>query len=81
MIKSALRFAKFSGLPKSVLTDGQLTLMFTRLSVITSRNVCTTQVCGKEVRMQNKKVKIGQKSKYGLTEGEIMPETINISQQ
>jgi len=82
MIKSALGLAKFSGLWKSVLVDSRLISSFARLNVITSRNICTTQLCDKEVRSQNEKFKVGQNSKYGLImEGETMPETIYISQQ
>ncbi|XP_077258001.1 mitochondrial ribosomal protein S11 [Temnothorax americanus] len=81
MIKSALGLAKFLGLRESALIDGRLTSAFARLSVITSRNVCTTQLCSKEIRSQNEKFKVGQSSKYGLVEGETMPETTNVSQQ
>lgn len=79
MIKSALGLAKFSGL--RALVDGRLTSALARLSVITSRSVCTTRPCGKEIRMRTDKVKVGQSSKYGLLEGETMPETINVNQQ
>ncbi|TGZ44753.1 uncharacterized protein Mrps11 [Temnothorax longispinosus] len=81
MIKSALGLMKFLGLRESALVDGRLSSAFARLSVITSRNVCTTQLCSKEIRTQNEKFKVGQSSKYGLVEGETMPETTNVSQQ
>ncbi|XP_071573732.1 small ribosomal subunit protein uS11 [Temnothorax nylanderi] len=81
MIKSALGLTKFLGLRESALVDGRLTSAYARLSVITSRNVCTTQLCSKEIRTQNEKFKVGQSSKYGLVEGETMPETTNVSQQ
>jgi len=81
MIKSALGLAKFFGLRESMLVDGRLISSFARLSVITSRNICTTQLCDKEIRSQNEKLKVGQNSKYGLMEGETMPETSYISQQ
>ncbi|XP_011703279.1 PREDICTED: 30S ribosomal protein S11, chloroplastic [Wasmannia auropunctata] len=83
MIKSALRLAKFPGLRERVLVDGRLIPAwdFARLSVITSRNICTTQLCGKEIRTLNEKLQVGQTSKYGLVEGETMPETTNVSQQ
>lgn len=81
MIKSAWRLAKFFGLRKSTLVDGRRmpTSAFTNLCAITSRNVCTTQVCGKEIRVQNEKMKVGN-LKYGLVEGETIPETANINQ-
>ncbi|XP_024871195.1 30S ribosomal protein S11, chloroplastic [Temnothorax curvispinosus] len=81
MIKSALGLTKFLGLRESALVDGRLSSAFARLSVITSRNVCTTQLYSKEIRTQNEKFKVGQSSKYGLVEGETMPETTNVSQQ
>ncbi|XP_011871143.1 PREDICTED: 30S ribosomal protein S11, chloroplastic [Vollenhovia emeryi] len=82
MIKSALRgLAKFPVVRESVLADGRLAPAFARLSAITSRNVCTTQFYGKEIRMKNEKVKVGDKAKYGLVVGEATPETTNINQQ
>jgi len=84
MIKSALRLKKSVGLRESVLAGGRFNVLvsaFERLSVITSRNVCTTQLCSKEIRTQNEKVKVGTSSRYGLVEGETTPETTDISQQ
>ncbi|XP_012537392.2 uncharacterized protein LOC105837301 [Monomorium pharaonis] len=80
MIKSALGLAKFLGLRESVLADGRLISAFVRLSAITSRKICTTSLCDKEIRTGNEKVKVGT-SKYGLVEGETMPESTDISQQ
>lgn len=80
MIKSALRLAKFPGARESALVDGRLTSAFARLSVITSRNIYATQLCSKEIRSSNEKVRIESK-KYGLVDGEVMPETTNVSQQ
>ncbi|KAL6266685.1 hypothetical protein P5V15_003524 [Pogonomyrmex californicus] len=80
MIKSILKLTRFPGLRESVLADGRLASAFSHLSAITSRNICTSQLCSKEIRMQNEKVRVGN-SKYGLLEGETMPETTNLSQQ
>lgn len=80
MIKSVLKLAKFPGLQKSVLIDDRVTAAFARLSIITSRNIYTTHLCSKEIRVKNEKVKVGN-SKYGLVEGEAMLETTNINQQ
>ncbi|XP_011639662.1 uncharacterized protein LOC105428812 [Pogonomyrmex barbatus] len=80
MIKSILKLTRFPGLRESVLADGHLASAFSRLNAITSRNICTSHLCSKEIRMQNEKVRVGN-SKYGLLEGETMPETTNISQQ
>ncbi|XP_039307972.1 30S ribosomal protein S11 [Solenopsis invicta] len=81
MIKSALGLSKFFVLRETALADGRSISALVRLSAITSRNICTTPLCSKEIRMRNEKVKVGHSSKYGLTEGETMPETTNISQQ
>ncbi|CAL1688385.1 unnamed protein product [Lasius platythorax] len=80
MLKSALRMTKFPVLTGSVSTDGRLTSLFAYLN-ITSRNICTTSLCSKEIRLQNEKVKVGKGSKYGLVEGETTMETLNINQQ
>lgn len=81
MIKSALGLARFSGLRESALVNGRLTSALARLNVITSKNVCTTRWCGKEIRTQTEKVKVGVSSKYGLVDGETTPETVNINEQ
>ncbi|XP_012055682.1 PREDICTED: 30S ribosomal protein S11, chloroplastic [Atta cephalotes] len=80
MIKSVLRLAQFSRLQENVLIDHRVTSAFARLSIITSRNIYTTHLCSKEIRSKNEKIVVGN-SKYGLIEGETMPETININQQ
>ncbi|GAB1866548.1 30S ribosomal protein S11, chloroplastic [Camponotus japonicus] len=81
MFKSVLRITKFPVLKGSVSADGRLTSLFTNLNVITSRNICTTISCCKEIRLQNEKVKVGRGSKYGLIEGETTVEALNINQQ
>ncbi|KYN01578.1 30S ribosomal protein S11, chloroplastic [Cyphomyrmex costatus] len=75
-----LRLTKFPRLQKSVLIDDQVTSAFARLSIITSRNIYTTHLCSKEIRLKNEKVKVGN-SKYGLVEGETIPEMANLDQQ
>ncbi|KYN08899.1 PREDICTED: 30S ribosomal protein S11, chloroplastic [Trachymyrmex cornetzi] len=80
MIKSVLRLAKFPGLQESVLIDHRVTSAFSRLSIITSRNIYTTHLCSKEIRSKNEKIKVGN-LKYGLVEGETMPETTNVNQR
>ncbi|XP_070164923.1 small ribosomal subunit protein uS11 [Polyergus mexicanus] len=81
MIKSALRMTKFPVLTGSVSADGRLTSLLAHLNIITSRNICTTTLCSKEIRSQNEKVKVGKGSKYGLIEGETTIETLNVNQQ
>lgn len=80
MIKSALRMTKFPILKGSVSADGRLNSLFAYLN-ITSKNICTTSLCSKEIRVENEKVKVGRNSKYGLVEGETTMETLNINQQ
>lgn len=81
MFKSVLRMMKFPLLKGSVSADGRVTSLF-NLSAITSKNICTTALCSKEIRLENnEKVKVGRSSKYGLVEGEIAVETLNINQQ
>ncbi|KYN33248.1 30S ribosomal protein S11, chloroplastic [Trachymyrmex septentrionalis] len=81
MIKSVLRLAKFPGLQENVLIDHRVTSAFARLTInITSRNIYTTHLCCKDIRTKHDKVKVGG-LKYGLVEGETMPETTNINQQ
>lgn len=81
MFKSVLRITKFPILKGSVSADSSLTSLFVDLNVITSRNICTTISCSKEIRLQNEKVKVGKGSKYGFMEGETTVETSNIDQQ
>lgn len=80
MIKYALRMTKFPTLKGSASADGRLTSLFAHLN-ITSKNICTTSLCSKEIRLDNEKVKVGRNSKYGLIEGETTMETLNIHQQ
>lgn len=81
MIKSVLRITKFPVLTGSVSADGRLTSLLAHLNIITSRNICTTTLRTKEIRLQNEKVKVGRGSKYGLVEGETTIETLNVNQQ
>lgn len=69
MIKSALRLIKFPRSTDNALTEG--TAAYARLVAITSRNVCTTSPCNKEIRISNEKVRVSRGSKYDtLMEGE-----------
>ncbi|KAL0103516.1 hypothetical protein PUN28_017645 [Cardiocondyla obscurior] len=81
MIKSVLGLARFSGLRDSALAEARSTAALTRLCGITSRNIYTTQLCGKEIRSRNEKVKVGRITKYGLAEGEATPETMNLGEK
>lgn len=79
MFKSVLRMTKFPILKGSgVSADSSLIPLRANLSGVTSRNICTTISCSKEIRLQNEKVKVGKGLKYGLMEGEITIETTNI---
>jgi len=48
---------------------------FARLGDVTSRNICASSRCNKEIRMKNEKVKVGNKEKYDALDSEIMPDT------
>ncbi|XP_029156570.1 uncharacterized protein LOC114929258 [Nylanderia fulva] len=80
MIQSALRMTKLPILKGSASADGRLTLLFANLN-ITSKNICTTSLSRKVIRIDNEKVKVGSNSKYGLVDGETTMETMNINQQ
>ncbi|XP_072752099.1 small ribosomal subunit protein uS11 [Anoplolepis gracilipes] len=81
MIGSALRMTKFPAPTRSVSADGRLPSLFAYLNIITSRNIGTTILCSKEIRLRNEKVKVGEGSKYQLVEGETTIDTLNINQQ
>lgn len=81
MIRNALRLTRFPLLTENALRIVDDAAMYGRLSVLTSRYIYTTAPCGKEIRMHNEKTRVGRGSKYGLLEGETMPETTNINQQ
>ncbi|XP_032685769.1 30S ribosomal protein S11 isoform X1 [Odontomachus brunneus] len=79
MIKSALRLINYPLLSESVLANGVAT--YIRLNVITSRSICTTLLCNKEIRTKDEKSRVGKSSKYGLIAGETTPELMDINQQ
>lgn len=78
MIKSVLRFVKFPALTGCVMTNSAS--LSVPLNTLTSRNIYTTSLCNKEIRLRNEKVLVG-KHKYGLIEGEDMIDTLNVQQQ
>jgi hypothetical protein len=45
---------------------------FARLGDVTSRNICASSRCNKDIRMRNEKVKVGSKGKYDVLDGETM---------
>lgn len=81
MIKSILRLIKFPASTECVLADSASLSL--RLNTITLRNICTTSLCNKEIRMRSEKVKVGKNKYDGISvEGEdtLMLDT-NIHQQ
>lgn len=79
MFKSALRLIKYPLLPESMLATGAV--ICNRLNLITSRSICTSSLCNKEIRTQSDKTRVGKSSKYGFLEGESTPELTNFNQQ
>ncbi|XP_014487376.1 PREDICTED: 30S ribosomal protein S11 [Dinoponera quadriceps] len=79
MIKSALQLIKYPLLSESVLANGAV--ICGCFNNITSKSICTTSFCNKEIRFQSDKSRVGKSSKYGLTEGETTSELINVNQQ
>jgi len=55
-------------------------LTFARLGDVTSRNICTSLGCNKEVRMRHEKVKVGDKGKYNVLDGENMQDAVSMMQ-
>ncbi|RLU26155.1 hypothetical protein DMN91_002321 [Ooceraea biroi] len=69
MMRSVLRLTRFPVLAERTLTDVGAPI-FSRLD-ITSRNVCTSSRCDKEVRTKFEKMRVGRTSKYDeMLEGE-----------
>ncbi|XP_012225676.1 small ribosomal subunit protein uS11 [Linepithema humile] len=61
MIKSVLRLIKFPALTECALADSAS--LSARLNTITLKNICTTSLCNKEIRLRSEKIKVG-KNKY-----------------
>lgn len=78
MIKSASRWIKCPLLSESMLTNGAA--IRARLNVITSKSICTTSLCNKEIRSEFSKTRVGS-SKYGILEGEATPDLLNATQK
>ncbi|XP_020285275.1 uncharacterized protein LOC109855437 isoform X2 [Pseudomyrmex gracilis] len=80
MIKSILRVIKLPMIAERVLANNISVLASS--SFITSRNICTTLLCSKEIRMVNEKVKVGKNSKFSMElEGEYTVDTSTNQQE